>query len=522
MAEDRKTGVFWGKTALSFVEVVSGKPGRIFSVPLGKETAETVSFVQNAFRQQKLPASAVNLSLPAKDIIFRSFVIPWMQPNEIRGVVDFEASKYVPFALGDLSYSFYPMTIVEGTVRRVRVIFVAIKKTVLEGYTKILEGASLRVNISEPGTLSLIRALVSKNLLPKDETIALIERTEESGNIIVVDRCLSQFVREFQLRIPGSEQAPVDPQVSMTRMINEVRISLNYFTRQEERFKIKRVMFVPPFADPDATRRLEEDLRMPVASISTDSILTAPPNGEARPKGGPPANGVDFLKACGAALHQAVSLPADLNFSEGKQKTVKPAPQKTAATPVQYKAILLTALVCLPVIALPFFLSGSSVKQKENQKAVLSARLKSFKDVSAQKMRQDNEKITARLDYFKGLPVSSEVSSLLALVPSLLPDGAWVDQIDVVYPDIVSPGKKAATAAPNKAGRPSGDKPAVDIKGYVYSSDPGEQFKLVNDLLANFKGNKVFSELFQNINFETIQTKDFGKYPATFFSLKCR
>ncbi|MBI5149678.1 MAG: pilus assembly protein PilM [Candidatus Omnitrophica bacterium] len=528
MAEDRRIGVFWGKTALSFVEAVSGKPGRTFSVPLKENGsgsasagpfntagAETISLIQNVFRQQKIPASTVNLSLSAKDIIFRSFIIPWMQPNEIKGVVDFEASKYVPFALSELSFSFYPMTIVEGNIRRIRVIFVAIKKAVLEGYTKILEGASLRVNISEPGTLSLIRALVSKDLLPKDETIALIERGAEAGNIVVVDHCLSQFVREFQLRIPGSDQAPVDPQVLMARMTNEVRISLNYFNRQEERFKVKRVMFVPPFADPDAARRLEEDLRMPVASIPTESILAAPG-----------VNGIDFLKAYGAAIHQGVTLPADLNFSEGKQKTIKTISQKPAvATPVRYKTMILTFLVCLPVVALPFFLSGPSVGQKEIQKKDLMAQLKSSKDVSAQKMKQDNEKITARMSYFKGLSVSSGVSSLLALISSLLPEGAWVDQLDIVYPDIVSSEKKSVTsaAAPlKKTIKPSGGNVTVDIKGYVYSSNPGEQFKLVNELLANFKGDKGFSSLFESINFETIQTKDFGKYPATFFFLKCR
>ncbi len=194
--------MFWGKYNLSVVTVASGKPGTIFNVPLPREVAggssieagpfsptgmEMVSIIQNTLRQNKLNSGAAYLSLPTRDIIFRSFIIPWMQPNEVRGVVDFEASKYVPFALDDLSYSFYPMTVTEGNLRRIRIIFVAIKKAVLESYKKILEQAALRVHIAEPATVSLIRVMTAKKLLPKEETVALIEMGDEMGNIIVVD-----------------------------------------------------------------------------------------------------------------------------------------------------------------------------------------------------------------------------------------------------------------------------------------------------------------------------------------------
>lgn len=529
MAENKQLGVLWGKNSLFIVAIASGKPSAIFSVPLPQDAVggsieagplspigmEIVSTIQNTLRQHKMSSGAAYVSLPTRDIIFRSFIIPWMQPNEVKGVVDFEASKYVPFALDDLSYSFHPMTVTEGNLRRIRIIFVAIKKAVLESYKQILEQAALRVYIAEPATLSLVRIMAAKELLPKEETVALIEMGDEMGNIIVVDNHMPQFVREFQLRVPGVTQENPDPQALMTRMMSEVRISLNYFNRQEERFKVKKLVFLSSSDPVDILQRLEDDLRMPVISITTDSILANAPSQD-----------VNFLKAYGAALYPSLNLPSDLNLLELKTKTLKlvSAPDTRK---VSYQSVVVTAVVCLLIIVSALFLTNSMAKRQELRSAELNRELKSSKDVSVQKLRLENETLSKKLDYFKGFQAGSDISAILVIIPNLLPDGVWVDQIDIVYPEVLSSDtdkKKGAGAVATKvdaATQPTGQ-PAVDIKGYAFSSNPGDQFKLVNDLLANFKGNKEFSTFFSSMDFESIQAKLYGKHPATFFHLKCR
>ena len=527
MGESKQLGIFWGKSNLSVVGVTAGKPSTIFSVPLPREASvssieagpfspmgmEIVSIVQNTLRQHKMNSGAAYVSLPTKDIIFRSFVIPWMQPNEVKGVVDFEASKYVPFALDDLSYSFYPMTVTEGNLRRIRIIFVAIKKAVLESYKQILEQAALRIHIAEPATLSLIRIMAVKELLPKEETVALIEIGDEMGNIIVVDHHMPQFVREFQLRIPGAAQENPDPQALMTRMMNEIRISLSYFNRQEERFKVKKLAFLSSTDPTDILRRLEDDLHMPVVSITTDSVLANAPSQD-----------VNFLKAYGAALYPSLNLPSDLNLLELKTKTVKLV-SVPVARKFNYKSVIVTALICLPIVVASFFVTNSRLKDQEFRSATLGQQLKSAKDTSVQKLRLENETLSKKLDYFKNLPMESDIAAFLATIPRLLPDGVWVDQIDIVYPEVLVSDKDQQKESPANAealAKEAKGRPAVDIKGYAYSSNPGDQFKLVNDLLANFKGNKELSTFFSSMDFESIQAKPYGKYPATFFYLKCR
>jgi hypothetical protein len=527
MAGNRQLGVFWGKDILYFVESVGDNPHSIFSVPftdeakgsldggpLGPVGMEIVSLIQNALRQHKVSAPAVHLSLPPKDIIFRSFTIPWMQPGEIKSVVDFEAGKYVPFALEELSYSFYPIPFTEGPSRRIRVIFVAIKKILLENYIKILEQASLNVSVIEPSTISLIRALIFKGSILSDQAVALIEKGEEAGNIIVIDQQLPQFVREFSLRIPLTDQAGMDADALMTRLVNEIRISLNYFNRQEERLHVKSGMLLTPAHAGEIVKRLEEDLRVPFSSVTVESILQNAGFGD-----------VNFLKAYGVTLVSAVTSLADFNLSESRPKTVKLG-LKPASKSVDYKFVVKVALMCFPLMIVASSLTGFLTKRKETQLMMLTQQLKSFKDTSVNKLQEQNQNLSKKTDYLKGIRTGSDVASFLAIIPTLLPEGIWMDSIEIIYPEALSPEqerrKKEAIPADQSPGQGEGSKPTLVIQGYAYREDTNEQFKQVNELLKNFKENKEFSAFFNHIDFETIQAKNMGNYPVTFFHLRCQ
>ena len=43
--------------------------------------------IQAALNQENADKSHVILSLPTRDTVFRSFIIPWMQSSEIKNVV---------------------------------------------------------------------------------------------------------------------------------------------------------------------------------------------------------------------------------------------------------------------------------------------------------------------------------------------------------------------------------------------------------------------------------------------------
>lgn len=522
MTEDNKQlGVFWGKDNLYFVETASTNFLRAFSVPLTEEAKgsleggalspvgmEIISIIQSTLRHQKVSRDVLNVSLPTKDIIFRSFVIPWMQSSEIGGVVDFEASKYVPFALEELSYSFYPMTINDGHTRKIRIVFVAIKKTILESYTSILEQAALNVNVVEPSTTSLIRGLISKGLISKDETVALIDKGDETGNITAIERGLPEFVREFQLRIPMADQGHIDNDALMTRLMNEIRISLNYFNRQEEHLKVKDIMLLTAKVEEGFVKRLEADLKLSVKAVAMEKIFEDSELGD-----------VGFFKAYGAALFGFVVTSADLNFSGKKPKAVK-VKSEPIKIKIHYRAVLKVSLICVPLIALTIFLSSFWVKSVERQSAELTQRASPLKDIVVKKVRNDNEALRGKLNHFKSIRLGSDVADFLVVIPTLLPEGVWIEQLDILYPDQMGAQQSDGTGTAGK--EPVVIKPTLDIKGYAYSKDPSHQFVLVDEFLKQFKADKNISSFFSHIDFETVQSKQLEEYNVTFFHLKCK
>ncbi|MDO8581117.1 MAG: pilus assembly protein PilM, partial [Candidatus Omnitrophota bacterium] len=213
---DKKLGVYWGNDSLYFLECAGTEPVQPFSIPFtGQNTrkqpgdtyapdgTQMSNNIQEYCSRHRISSMPVYLGLPTKEIIFRSFIIPWMQSNEIKGVVDFESSKYIPFAIEDLVYSYHPIIITQDGVKRIRIIFVAIKKEVLTAYIATFEQAGLTMEFIEPATMSLIRGLTFHNFLPQEQTAAIITKEGMGGKIIIIDKGIPQFVREFYLKSAG-------------------------------------------------------------------------------------------------------------------------------------------------------------------------------------------------------------------------------------------------------------------------------------------------------------------------------
>ncbi|MCA9400960.1 MAG: hypothetical protein KC713_04995, partial [Candidatus Omnitrophica bacterium] len=100
MNESTTLGVFVGDTSFIFVETTSDHPTKLFDIVLTDNSGtqknpdvfslsidQLSSIIQNTIRHQEIKAEFVNLSLPTKDIIFRSFVIPWIPSGELNTAI---------------------------------------------------------------------------------------------------------------------------------------------------------------------------------------------------------------------------------------------------------------------------------------------------------------------------------------------------------------------------------------------------------------------------------------------------
>ena len=532
MADEKKLGVYWGSNALFFSETQEASPTKIFQIPFGEAVIETLkdgpasiggmelgSEIQRVLREQGLLDSSVNLSLPAKDIIFRSFVIPWMEEHEIKSVVEFEASKYIPFSLEKLSFSFHPISFIENGTKRLRIIFVAIKSDTLTSYIKILEGASLNIALIEPAPSSLIRALSLKlkSVIPKDQTIAFIEK-EDVGRITIVDKDIPQFVREFHLStISTNDQSEENIEETTKKLIGEVRISLDYFNRQNEQLQVENAILLSASNLEELSKTLEKNLPISIIPIDDQSIL-----------GDPTKKELGYLNAYGASIISVAGSPIHFNLSRQSSEPKSKLKVKVPRKPVNYKSIIKTALVCVPLIIGSVVVSGFSKQNFEKDISDLNEELGLFQDAEIEMIEKQEKTLRDKLTYFKNVRMESNATSFLFLIPDMLPEGTWIKTLDITYDDSSTfelPGDESKPTLRRTTNTRNKNETAnliVTIEGYAYSENRNQQFRLVNRLLRNLKDNKDFSGFFSDIDVETTKSQKLDDYSVTAFKIVCK
>src|SRR3989338_2861025 len=407
MEDTKQLGIYWGNDALYFVQSTGTAIEKTFQIPLHgtakppekKGTLDAwgqglASSIKTTLNQHRTSATIANLSLPIKDIIFRSFMIPFMQPHEIKSVVEFEITKYIPFSLKELSYSFHPIALTEEGRKTIRIIFVAIKNDALNYYASILSAGSLRIKNIEPAPSSLIRVLNFKELIPGDQTIAIVEK-EDVGRIIVIDSNIPQFVREFHLMSPMQNQESEDPQEDVKRLSKEVRISLDYFNRQNEQLSVKKIFLLAASHQESLSEELEKYLNIEVSAIADKVIL-----------GNAPGR-LGTVHAYGAGIISSSKIP--ISFILSAKETDLPKPKKKIERkPIQYKPLIKTALICASLILA--ILVGSKVwmQQLIGKKEIFNQQLGALRDSETSFIEKKQQQLQIKLDHFRKTRLHSD------------------------------------------------------------------------------------------------------------------
>lgn len=507
MSSNKQVGLYWGETRILCVDVISPETTRILSIPIRvnsqtfQEEKSSPNFklasqeLQSFLKNNRINADEFNLALPTKDIIFRSFVIPWMPANEIKGVVDFEASKYIPFSLEELKYSYHALPINEGSVKRLRIIFVAIRNDTLEIYKQILDDAALTIKSIEPSQISLIRTLTSNNALPEDDVCAIVEQEIDSGKITIVQKKIPLFVREFQVRSPSVNMNQMQAETNKTtKFINEIKISLDYFARQDNMLAATKLILITNNLYEGLPEQVSADLNIKVTAFSCKQLI-----------GNQDAGDINYLSAYGAAIFDSINLGVDINFSTLKIKKAKVKKKAGEKTSIKSKMIVPVAFACIALVAAMFYFTKKITDKSKTEMNQLKEDLGEYVDMETEAIDLLNTKMTKKQMNYEKIRIHSNMSEFLTSIPELLPKGAWLDDLQISY-------KEAETA----------DEPVLTLNGYVYHENLNEQFRLVYRCQKNLKENERLAELFSEIDILTTESRKLNEYDVTYFRIKCK
>jgi hypothetical protein len=460
-----------------------------------------MAMLKDAFRSYRINAGEATLSISGHDLIIRTFEIPLLPLSELRGGVNFEAKKYIPFKLEDLDYDF--QVLFNKKNKTSLVLFVGIKKEILAGYISFAKQLNIKINALEYSAFSVLRFLKLAGI--KDSgiiaSLCFDLHNEDEANFTVFENGFSLFSRDFDLigESAGFEQTEESDLIQkQEKLKNEIRISFDYYNRKFPEKEVKNVFVVSDKKSQQGLNSFFKESSIPFKFVETQRVL-----------GKTTSYSSILVKSFAAALFKSAPLKIKINLVGSRLKAARAAAAignplaLLEGIKIDFKYLFLGVVICLAV-----FGHGSMRKQAIQQElteiknkrlkvstVLLSEDYQELSNVSA----QYNKKITTLDNLVKN---QLYVTPLLNAIPRALPKGVWLESFTLTQ------GKDAPLE--------------LVLNGQVYLTENEQEFESVNVFLANLKKDPVFSRYFGEIIISFLDRKDVLHRNLAVFKITCK
>ena len=233
------------KIACVKVGLISSKEGLI------KATKEAASRV-NAFMRD------VNIAISGPSVIIRFIELPRMTENELRNAISFEAEKYIPFNIEEVTIGHHLLIPRLGDENKMLVLAVAAKKDLINERLSLLSEAGLSAGVLDVASLANFNAFTIRSKRKKDEVVALVDIGARATEVSIIEENTLHFTRSIQLGgnnitkvlsdtlsmdLKGSENIKISPtgreaevnekmEGVLHNIIDEIRLSFSYYENQ--------------------------------------------------------------------------------------------------------------------------------------------------------------------------------------------------------------------------------------------------------------------------------------------------
>jgi len=508
MASSKRIGFFWGEEKITVVEFEKNAPLKVVFSPLEPKGSTSSPFSSNLTEEIQITAllkkilqdnhitgGSFYVSLPLKEIILRSFTIPFVKPDNIQNAIKFEAKKYIPFDIQDLSYVYHTVPYTEGQSKRLQVIFLATRKEVWGRYERILKQVNVEVAHCEPYIVSLAKSLLFRKEINPTEHLAFLILDKSLGRICFINHGIPQFIREFPISsFSSTEEMGVSQESLNLKIVTEVLNSFDFYARQFNGEKITQVMISSDSIQKDLMEALESELKVKITNFSPVIVTGA---------AGEQSNDLDAIYAMGACVTPPMESLSEFNFLGEAPKVSIGNEFIEILKP--HKELVFVFLMCLFLLVGVFVLLQTQLKLVENQYHQLAAKEGVFLSQTQDSIQAETQQNTAQLAQYKNVRTKSDVARIILRLASHLPKGAMIKTLDLSYDQ----------------GDSNNGHVIIDMKGDVYNEDSNEQIAIVNQLYSDIKNDKELSAFVSNVNLVSFNPEVANGRQVTAFNIHC-
>ena len=261
-----------GTSEIKAVEVMDSGTGVAFTgfaiTRIGSQS-ETIFAIKEILRHAGFKTKQCITAVSGRSVIVRYINMPQMSMEELNRAIKFEADKYIPFEVDEVQMDCQILeqnaAKGEGDQPEMKVLLVAVKKSLIEEHLALLQEAGLQSAVIDVDAFSLgnafeMRARMAGGLT-SEKVVALIDIGANKTNINIMKGPISYFTREVYLagndfteavarkfslesaeaeklkcetgdRVSDVEEAILP---TLDDLANEIQLSFDYFENQFDR-----------------------------------------------------------------------------------------------------------------------------------------------------------------------------------------------------------------------------------------------------------------------------------------------
>jgi hypothetical protein len=209
------------------------------SVPFeGAAEFQLTQAIKKAVEVSGLKLKRLPVALPTQDILFRFFTMPAVPRSELEGAVRFEARKYIPFKTDALVWDYH---VIPAASDRLEVAFSAMQRSAFAALQSACQAAGLQPQIIEPRSVSLARLFASpRGAKPAPGFFCVVDIDRANAHVVIVRDGVPYLARDVNL--PAESAAGPAGDERAQRLLSEVRVSVDFFTREYPSATVSKVV----------------------------------------------------------------------------------------------------------------------------------------------------------------------------------------------------------------------------------------------------------------------------------------
>jgi type IV pilus assembly protein PilM len=236
------------------------------------DPAAVAAAIKDLWRRTRISSRRVIIGVGNQRVVVRLVDVPWMQPDELRSSLAFQAGDYLPIPVDqtELDYAVVGELEASGGQRLLRVLLVAAQKEMLAGHLRAVREAGLQPAGIDLNPIALLRSLGPVAGFGEGAE-ALVDVGARITNMVVHDNGVLRFVRILLMggedvtstlervleldrdaaertKLAASAGDDVDPQAAelvdqrLEVFVEEVRGSLDFYRSQQDATPLGRVV----------------------------------------------------------------------------------------------------------------------------------------------------------------------------------------------------------------------------------------------------------------------------------------